>query len=70
MSKPAKKPSPDRHKTPRRQIVLPLEWAEFAAAMAKRSRQTIGIYLIGLLLDAANAAGVEAPTPPWEKEKS
>lgn len=69
MSKQQKKTAnPDRHKKKRRQIALDAEWVDLADALARRARQTTTTFVIGLIVDAAKAAGVEHPTPPWETD--
>lgn len=58
-----------KHQTPRRTVALPLQWYEVAEKLAEKGPTPVVWYLVQLLKEKAEAAGMtDLPPPPWKSE--
>jgi len=65
-----KKKDEGEKQAPRRAVQLPLPWYEVAQKLAEKGPTPVVWYLVQLLKEKAEAAGMtDLPPPPWKTEE-
>jgi hypothetical protein len=60
----------EKRPTPRKSVALPLPWYQVAEKLAEKGPTPIVWYLVQLIKEKAEAAGVtDLPLPPWKTDE-